>query len=289
MSTNSLYLKNLLQILNENPDTWGTVLNVSGLQTLEDAIAGTGTVDVTSADAALDDTAGGPSELGPGSNPSQRFMIIDITGAPGTAKNVTVAPRSKVYLVANNTTGAQTITFKTTAGTGIAIPAGEAQWLWCDGTNILAASAAVATLATTATLAADSTLLAGTAATAFAQKAVANTFTAGQVTQRTVLVDAVGDLVPNLAVSNAFFHEMVQGENLAVPINATNGAQFSLVVEQGVGAPWSLTFQANTFLWDGGAPTLSTVAGDVDYFAFEYVTNVATTAKWIGSVIKGVA
>ena len=67
---------------------------------------------------------------------------------------------------------------------------------------------------------------------------------------------------------------------------------FSLVVEQGVGAPWGLTFQANTFIWDGGAPTLSLVVDQVDYLAFEYVTGLSgfpsgvPGARWIGSIIK---
>ncbi len=290
MSFTSDLLAMTLQNLNDNPDTWGDVLNSSVLELLEDSFDTT-TIDVTAADATLDATVGG-AVAG-----HFRYGVIDITGTSlSIARNVSVPLDSfsnfpkKVWLVINSTTGGQTITFKTTTGAGVTIPAGEGQFCFCDGTDILSASAATATSATSATTATNSTQLVGIAGASYAQKAVANTYTAGQVTQREILIDAAGDITPDLSVSNAFFHEMLQGENLAAPTNATNGAQFSLVLEQGVGAPWTLTFQATTFLWEGGvAPTLSTAVGEIDYIAFEYCTNLATTAKWIGSIVKGIS
>jgi hypothetical protein len=290
MSYTSDLIAMTLQNLDDNPDTWGDVLNTSAIELLEDAL-NTTTIDVTASDATLDNTVGGDMAG------HYRYGVIEITGtALASSRNVNVPLDSfsnfakKHWLVINNTTGGQTITFKTTTGTGVTIPAAEAQFCYCDGTDILSTSTALATLATNATTAVNSTQLIGVAGAAFAQLAVANTWTAGQVTQRSVLVDAAGDITPDLSVSNSFFHEMLQGENLAAPTNATNGAQFSLLVEQGVGAPWTLTYQASTFLWVGGAaPTLSTGVGDIDYLAFEYCTNVATTAKWIGSIIKGIS
>lgn len=284
MSTESLYLKILLQVLNENPDIWGTVLNVSGLQVLEDAIAGTAEVGVTSSDQTLNDIAGGPSETGPSPVPNMRFMIMNITGSPGQARTVTVPARSKVYLVANSTTGGEVITFLAAGGTGVTIPAGEAQWVWCDGTDILAASAATATVAASATLADDSTLLIGVAGADFAQKALANTFTAGQVTTRVALTGS-GTITVDLALSNSFYLLMDQGQNLAPPSNPTNGAMFSIVVQQDSGGPHVLSYQANTFIWAGGSPTLSLSFEDIDYLAFEYVTDNSIN-RWIGSIIK---
>ena len=290
MSFTSDLLAMTLQNLDDNPDTWGDVLNTSVLELLEDAF-NTTQVDVTAADATLDNTIGGDVAG------HYRYGVIDIQGTSlAVARDVNVPldgfsnfPKKK-WLVINNTTGGQDITFKTTTGTGVLCPVGEALLVVCDGTNIIGGTAFNAVTATTATTSTDSDALTGVAGADFAQKAVAQTFTAGQVTQRVVLTDAAGDITPDLSLSNSFFHKMLQGENLATPTNPTNGAQFSLVLEQGSGAPWALTFQANTFLFEGGvAPTLSTAVGDIDYLAFEYVTNAAVGNRWVGSILKDVS
>ena len=291
MSFTSDLLAMTLQDLNDNPDTWGDVLNNSVLELLEDSFDTT-TIDVTSADGTLDATVGGDVAS------HYRYGIINITGtALAVPRNVNVPVDSfanfpqKMWLVVNNTTGGQVITFKTTTGAGVAIPAATAQFCYCDGTDILGTNAETATLAATATSAVDADALGGIAAANYVQNASANTWTAGQVTQRlTMADDLAGTITADIALSNTFFHEMTGGENLAAPLNPTNGAQFSLVVEQGTGAPHTLTFQASTFVWESGvAPTLSTGVGDVDYLAFEYVTNTAFGNRWIGSILKGVS
>lgn len=280
-----------LQDLNDNPDTWGDVLNTSVLELLEDGFNRT-TIDVTSGDATLDNTVGGDVAG------HYRYSIINITGTSLSNPADVIVPLmtgpgtfpTKSWLVINSTTGGQVITFRTDSGSGVAIPAGEGQWVFCDATDILPASAATATVAATATLADDSLQLISVDGADFAQKAEANTWDAGQVTKRLLAVDNNPALEIDLALSNAFFHEMLDDINLSAPTNQTNGAIFSLIVEQGLGFPHLLTFQANTFLWEGGsAPTLSTALGDIDYFAFERVDDVNTTAKWIGTIIKGIS
>lgn len=63
--------------------------------------------------------------------------IITLAGAL-TGNVQIVAPNSqRDYTFINNTTGAYTVTVKTAAGTGIAIPQGQLQSVYCDGTNIL--------------------------------------------------------------------------------------------------------------------------------------------------------
>jgi len=274
-----------LQALDENPDTWGTVLNDSALQLLEDSIAGTAVVDITVAqDYTLDDTAGGPTAA-----TGARYMILDLNGSPGGSRNIIVPTRSKVYLVANTSDG--DVMVKTVAGIGPTIIAGEGQWVYCDGTDVQAASAATAVTAANATLAADSVLLNGIADTEFAQKNVAQTFTKGQVTDRTALLIDTGNVNVDCADSNAFYHLTTAAFNLTAPTNATNGQTFSLIVEQGTGAPHAITFASNTFLASGGAPVLSTAFGSIDYLGFEYVTGLDDIggARWVVSIIKGLA
>jgi hypothetical protein len=55
-----------------------------------------------------------------------------------TATRELVVPTiEKQYLVQNNTTGAQSITVKTAAGTGITIPNGSKMHLYVDGVNVI--------------------------------------------------------------------------------------------------------------------------------------------------------
>lgn len=292
MSTISPFIRMTLQDLNENVDTWGSVLNISALELLEDAIAGTGSVDVTTGDQTLDDTAGGPSANGPSPVASARFMILDISGTPGANRNVIVPTRSKIYLAVNNTTGGFDITIKTLAGTGPTIAAGEGQFVFCDGTDVLAASAATATLATTATTAVTAAQLNGIDASFYARTNNAQTFINGQVVQRTALTLDTGNVNVDCSESNAFYHLTTGALNLTAPTNATNGQQFSIIIEQGAGAPHAISFQANTFMFAGGvAPSLSTTFGAIDYLAFEYVTGLSQLGgnRWIGSIIKDVS
>lgn len=286
MSTTSPFIKMTLQALDENPDTWGTVLNVSALELLEDAIAGSASADVTSGNVALNEDAGADNA------PHYRMMIIDINGAPGAARSVTCPATSQVYLVANNTTGGQTITFKTTAGTGVTIPASKAIWCYCDGTNILDAESKNSATTDLATDSLDSQLLNGLASSAFGRLAVASTWTKGQVVQRvSKTVNGAGPytLDLNMADSNTFYHLTTQNFTLTAPTNATIGQSFSLIVEQGAGGPHTISFPASTYQFESGtAPTLSTTLGDVDYLSFEYYASSAGN-RWIGAIIKDVS
>ncbi len=62
-------------------------------------------------------------------------------------RNIIVPATIQQYWITNDTTGAYTLTVKTSAGTGIVVPQGEAQILYCDGTNVVQAqtSAGIAT------------------------------------------------------------------------------------------------------------------------------------------------
>ena len=282
MSTTSPFLKLTLQDLDENPDTWGSVLNVSALELLEDAIAGSTSITlVSAADYTLDDTAGGPT-----ADDGARYMILAVGGSSGDSTNIIVPTRSKVYLAVNNT--GSDIVVKTVAGTGPTIPDGEGQWVFCDGTNVLAASAATATTAGTATTATNSTQLVGVPGANFAQKAVAQTFTAGQVSERVSQTNAQLVAGVDCSLSNAFYHLTTGAITMGAPSNATDGQQFSLAIEQGVGAPHAISFATNTFIAPGGAPVLSVALGDIDYLGFEYVTGLSALggARWMVSILK---
>ncbi len=73
-----------------------------------------------------------------GSYPQQwQYGVIELTDTGvvlTTGRNVIVPVNERVYKVVNNT--AQTLTVKTSAGTGIAVTAGKGALLYCDGTNV---------------------------------------------------------------------------------------------------------------------------------------------------------
>ena len=61
--------------------------------------------------------------------------ITDTGAVLSTGRNIIVPTRQQVRFVENAT--AQTLTFKTAAGTGEALTTGQKGWLECDGTNVV--------------------------------------------------------------------------------------------------------------------------------------------------------
>jgi len=115
--------------------TWGEVVNDNITSMVEEAITGIATIDTWTADAhALTTSQGTTSE--------SRCAILHLTdtGTALTGAGTLTTPdgRTKVYIVKNDT--GQTITVKTTSGTGLAIPTGTTAWVYSDGTDIIEAT-----------------------------------------------------------------------------------------------------------------------------------------------------
>jgi hypothetical protein len=122
-------LRLVLPVTGELTGTWGDVTN-QGLTELVDAsIAGTASITMLDANYTLSTASGTADEA--------RKMFVVATGALTAARNIICPTASKLYFVANTTTGGFAVTFKTSAGTGISIPNGAAMVLYCDGTNVV--------------------------------------------------------------------------------------------------------------------------------------------------------
>jgi hypothetical protein len=91
-----------------------------------------------------------------GSTSESRCAILQCSGAPGAAAEVICPAQSKIYIVRNGVTGGYTVTLKTSAGTGIAVPNGKVMWLYCDGTNVVEATNHLVSLTLATPLAASS-------------------------------------------------------------------------------------------------------------------------------------
>jgi len=76
------------------------------------------------------------------STAEQNLITYKFTGALSGNINVVVPPTVQQYWVDNATTGAYTLTVKTAAGTGYAVPQNTRAILYCNGTSVVNASTA---------------------------------------------------------------------------------------------------------------------------------------------------
>ena len=129
-NSTSASLKLTVQATGENSGTWGQITNTN-LLILEQAIGGYDALGITSG-ATLTFTNGALSN---GKN-----QVLKLTGTIGGAVNV-VVPDSveKTYVIDNATSGAFTVTVKTTSGTGVTWAAADkgTKMVYSDGTNVV--------------------------------------------------------------------------------------------------------------------------------------------------------
>jgi hypothetical protein len=125
-------LKLALPVTGELSGTWGDTVNDNITSMIEQAIAGLATINTWTANAHVLTTANGTT------SESRCAMLVAADGAGGTALtaagNIVCPDAAKLYVLRNNSTYA--ITLKTSAGGGVAVPAGQTAFLFCDGTNV---------------------------------------------------------------------------------------------------------------------------------------------------------
>lgn len=119
----------------EQSGTWGTTTNTNLGTAVEEAITGRATANFSSdADLTLGYTD---------SNASQTFrnLILNVTSGVSltVTRNLIVPTIEKQYLIENNTTGGQSITVKTSAGTGVTVPNGRKMHVYANGTDVVVA------------------------------------------------------------------------------------------------------------------------------------------------------
>ena len=123
----------VLPVTGELTNTWGSAVNSSLTQLIEDSIAGSASQSVTSADWTLTTTAGGVSN-------QARLAILIATGAPGTTRYIYAPQLSKMYVVVNNCTDQSSVYIRggtsSSYTTGVEIEAlGSALVAWDSTAN----------------------------------------------------------------------------------------------------------------------------------------------------------
>jgi hypothetical protein len=73
-------------------------------------------------------------------------IAYDLIGVLTGNRNVVVPATVQQYWITNNTTGAFTLTVKTSAGSGVVVQQGSAAILYCDGTDVVSAQTLNVTL-----------------------------------------------------------------------------------------------------------------------------------------------
>jgi hypothetical protein len=131
-NTTSASLKLTVQQTGENSGTWGQITNTN-LLILEQAIGGYAGV-------GLNATTGATLVFSNGALSNGKNQIIKLTGTITSAVNVTIPDSiEKTYIVENATSGAFTVTFKTSSGTGVTWAATDKgkKILYSDGTQLM--------------------------------------------------------------------------------------------------------------------------------------------------------
>jgi hypothetical protein len=131
-NTTSASLKLTVQATGENSGTWGQITNTN-LLILEQAIGGYTGV-------ALNATTGATLTFSNGALSNGKNQIIKLTGTITSAVNVIISDSiEKTYVVENATSGAFTVTVKTTSGTGVTWATTDKgkKMIYSDGTNVV--------------------------------------------------------------------------------------------------------------------------------------------------------
>jgi len=225
-SSYTTLLKFELPVQGELSGTWGNVVNTAITTPISQAIAGTTSINVGATDYTLTN--------GDGSTPNEaRHMFITAIGSPLAARNVICPATSKLYVFTNSTSGGFAMTLKTSAGSGIAVPAGQSRLLYCNGTDVVEAVNGFGSISLTTALAATS---GGTGQSSF----------------------AVGDLL--YASSTTAISKLTVGATNAVLTVAAGIPSWVATLPVASGGTGAATLAANNVLLGNGTSAVQTVA-----------------------------
>jgi hypothetical protein len=120
-------LKIQLMATGENNNAWGDITNTNLGTAIEEAIVGSADVSFASGNVTLTLTDTPTTQ-------AARNLRLNLIGTTAGARDLIVPAIEKFYVINNGC--ADTITVKTSAGTGIAVPAGKTSIVYVDGVNV---------------------------------------------------------------------------------------------------------------------------------------------------------
>lgn len=235
--TYSPLLRLRLQQTGANTNTWGAHLNAAALLLVENAIAGAASITVAASDVTLSTVNGGSDQA--------RVAVLKLVGSPGASRNIIIPALSKPYIVKNETGHSQTI--KTATGTGLSVPHGGYQQIYCDGEEVFAVAAANAGFVTLEDAA-------------------------------TVTVDC--------ATGGKFIVTIDDDRDIEFT-NPSDGQEIELWIQQDNDGDRAVSWPANVQWDTRAVPRLSTAANAIDRFALTYNADEDVWTGYAGVPIDG--
>lgn len=108
---------------------WGDTTNNNLGDLIEQAITGVESIPMIDADYTLSALNGSVDEA------RNAVIVMTSIGSLTGSRDIIIPAVDKLYIVKNSTTGGQNIVVKTSVGTGVTVPNGQAVALYCDGTD----------------------------------------------------------------------------------------------------------------------------------------------------------
>ena len=272
MSSTYSNLKLQLMATGENLATWGNVTNINLGTALEEAVVGS--ADVTFASGNVTLTLSNVNTTQTARN--LRLNLIGTTG--GSTRNLVVPSIEKVYIV--NNTCADSVVVKTTAGTGITVPAGKTMWVYNDGVNVVDST----THLTSLTLGTPLALTSGGVGSNTASGARSNLSAAQSGTNT--------DITSLQPLAYAIETATVVGSGLSGTLTIDAITQSVLYYTGNASANWTVNVRGNSgttinsLLSTGQAITIAVFAaiGTTGYYNNNFqVDGVTVTPKWQNS------
>lgn len=218
-STYSNSLKIQLMATGENSTTWGNVTNTNLGTAIEEAITGSADVAFSNAHVTLTLTDDNTSQ-------TARNLRLNLTGTATSGYNLVVPSVEKVYAVNNGTDG--TITVKTSAGSGIAVPAGKTMWVFSNGTNVVD----VVTHLSSATLGSPLALTSGGTGSNTAAGARTNLGLGSMATQNSNAISVTGGSASGVTLTSV----NLSSANVTITGGSVTGITDIAVADGGTGA-----------------------------------------------------
>lgn len=263
---------------------WGTTANDGTFQLTDFAIAGTANITIGGSDYTLTNLNGVTDEA--------RAMFVAATGTPAAPRNVICPAVSKLYFFRNGTTGpGQTLTFKTLAGSGIAVPAGSNAILYCNGTDVVNAvdrlsSLTLGTALPVASGGTGATTSTGSGAVVLATNPTISrvTVTGNAQTTPVVVTFSATAMTVNCTLSNVFTTTFTANVTVAPTIsNPQDGQTINWFITQDGTGGRTMTWPSS-FKWPtGSSSTLSTAGNAVDLVTATYRS---ATGLWYATLLK---
>jgi len=267
-----------LMVQGEQNNTWGDITS-DNLDKLEEAVAGLTALTMASSDITLTTNDGGD-----GTSEQAASAILDCAG-PISANIDIIAPNlSKLYIINNGTTQtvAETVSIKTTAGSALEIPNGEAHLVWCDGDDGFFMISALPS--GTIALATNALQLGGSVAALYALLAAKQSWTKPQTVLGQDITLTANAYTPNADTDSVMYlaqSEVTAAFTIENPTGTPVSGQIMVFhLEQHDTTPRSVTWGSEYIFTNDVNVDLTQTVDKVDTFTFQYNANLA---RWVAA------